>query len=435
MENNKNNDKAGVGGGLPEGWVVKPLGELGTFSKGKGILKDQVQSKGLPCIRYGEIYTTHDFIISAFKSFISQEVANESKEIKQGDILFAGSGETVDEIGKAVAYLGDEKAYAGGDVIILSTKKEVNTECLSYALETDMAKRQKRVMGQGNSVVHIYPSDLVKLKIALPPYPEQTAIAHVLGLMDKAIQLNNQIVAQKELRKKWLMQQLLTGKKRVKGFGGAWKEVRLGDAFEFIKTYSISRDGLTKQGGGSSIYCIHYGDIHAFYQNAFLDFDTQESIPQIIDSNQAINERDYLKEGDVIMADASEDYDGVGEIVEVVNLGEKVAVGGLHTIVLRGDSKVTANKFRGYLFTSEIVRNTLRKMATGSSVYSVTKTTLSNLTLVIPDSLSEQTAIAQILQAADKELGLLRAKGERLREQKKGVMGVLLTGRKRLKIE
>jgi type I restriction enzyme S subunit len=108
---------------IPEGWSVSLLGELGTFSKGKGILKEQVISEGLPCIRYGEIYTTHDFVIKKFKSFISDVVANESKEIHTGDILFAGSGETVDEIGKAVAYIGNNKAYAGGDVIILSTKK------------------------------------------------------------------------------------------------------------------------------------------------------------------------------------------------------------------------------------------------------------------------------------------------------------------------
>jgi type I restriction enzyme, S subunit len=146
---------------IPSDWKVKTLGQLGTFSKGKGILKEQVISEGFPCIRYGEIYTTHDFIINEFKSFINENIAQESKEIKNGDILFAGSGETVEEIGKAVAYKGDQKAYAGGDVIILSTNREINIVCLAYALETDFAKRQKRVLGQGNSVVHIYSSDLV----------------------------------------------------------------------------------------------------------------------------------------------------------------------------------------------------------------------------------------------------------------------------------
>lgn len=273
-------------------------------------------------------------------------------------------------------------------------------------------------------------------KIVLPKsLPEQKAIAHILSLMDTAINQNNLLIAKKDLQKKWFKQQLLTGKKRLKGFEKEkWKIVKLGDAFEFIKSYSISREGLTKSNRVNSIYCIHYGDIHAFYESEFLNFSTQQSIPQIIDNAQLVNKEDYLKEGDVIMADASEDYEGVGEVVEVTNLENKIAVGGLHTIVLRGNSDFTAKGFRGYLFSSEAVRNVMRKMSTGTSVYSVTKTTLHNLLLNIPISLKEQTAIAKVLLAADKEIQLLKTKTEKLRELKKGLMQVLLTGKKRLKL-
>ena len=135
------NTKPFYNSSIPSDWEILPLSSLGSFSKGKGILKEQVIESGLPCIRYGEIYTTHNFILKKFKSFISEEVAAESKEIKNGDILFAGSGETLEEIGKAVAYVGNEKAYAGGDVIILSTNGNVNAECLSYILETDIVRR------------------------------------------------------------------------------------------------------------------------------------------------------------------------------------------------------------------------------------------------------------------------------------------------------
>lgn len=293
----------------------------------------------------------------------------------------------------------------------------------------------KRLAGSSRKDPNITSKDVGDFPFLKMPLPEQKAIANILVLMDSLINQNNQLIAQKELRKKWLMQNLLIGKKRLKGFENEkWETKKLGDVFEFIKTYSISRDGLTKAGDGGSIYCIHYGDIHAFYETAFLDFSTQKSIPQIIDDAQSINEKDYLKEGDVILADASEDYQGVGEIVEVVNLNNKTAVGGLHTIVLRGNSEIIVNIFRGYLFTSEAVRNILRKMATGTSVYSVTKTTLSNLSIIIPSSTKEQTAIAKVLQAADKEIQLLKAKTDKLREQKKGMMQVLLTGKKRLTI-
>ena len=245
MNNNKTLYKDSPLGKIPSDWEVRTLGELGTFAKGKGILKEQVISVGLPCIRYGEIYTTYDFIIKDFKSFIGEDVAKESKEIKSGDILFAGSGETAEEIGKAIAYTGNEKAYAGGDVIILSTKKEVNVECLSYALETDIVKKQKRVLGQGNSVVHIYPSDLVKIKLPLPPLPEQKAIAHLLGLMDSAINKNNQLIAKKELQKKWLIQNLLTGKKRLNGFNGEWQVIHIKDVSKEVSIRNKADNQLT----------------------------------------------------------------------------------------------------------------------------------------------------------------------------------------------
>lgn len=199
-----------------EKWKEIKLGNLGKFTKGRGILKEQVSDSGFPCIRYGEIYTTHHFIIKKFKSFISEEIAKESQEIKKGDVLFAGSGETLEEIGKAVAYVGNEKAYAGGDVIILSTNEKANAECLSYLLETNFVRRQKRRLGQGQSVVHIYSSDLAELKIFLPSVEEQAAIAKVLQAANNEIQILQSKTEKLREKKKGLIQILLTGKKRLK---------------------------------------------------------------------------------------------------------------------------------------------------------------------------------------------------------------------------
>ena len=384
------------------------MGELGTFSKGKGILKEQVVSEGLPCIRYGEIYTTHDFIIKGFRSFISEDVAIESKEIKKGDILFAGSGETVEEIGKAVAFIGDEKAFAGGDVIILSTRKDVNPECLSYALETDFVKRQKRVLGQGNSVVHIYSSDLSKVKIPLPPLPEQKAIAQVLSTADAAIHTTEKLIAQKELRKKWLMQQLLTGKKRLKGFEGEWKKVGAGELFK----------SHTKKG----------------FENEELLSATQDR--GIIPRNQL--------EGRVTMPDGStKGYKLVEPGDFIISL--RSFQGGLEYsyfrgivspayIVLKPKEKINDEFYKQYYKSYEFIG----RLATAViGIRDGKQISYEDFCIVkIPHpAYEEQTAIAQVLQAADKEIGLLKAKAEKLREQKKGMMQVLLTGKVRLKID
>ena len=96
-------------------WKVKRLGRLGGFLKGSGVTRDESASGSLACVRYGELYTRHNDCIKSFYSWISREVAYATAtRLEQGDILFAGSGETKDEIGKCAAFVDDIEAYAGG---------------------------------------------------------------------------------------------------------------------------------------------------------------------------------------------------------------------------------------------------------------------------------------------------------------------------------
>jgi len=393
---------------IPEGWSILFLGELGAFSKGKGILKEQVTSEGLPCIRYGEIYTTHDFIIKHFKSFINHDLAKESKEIRKGDILFAGSGETVEEIGKAVAYLGNEKAFAGGDVIILTTKKDVYPECLTYALETDFVKRQKRVLGQGNSVVHIYPRDLSKIKIPLPTLPEQKAIANVLSTADAAIQITEKLIAQKELRKKWLIQQLLTGKKRLKGFCGDWKEIHLSDMF-------IERND-TKY---FDLPLLSIGQNGVYPQDESIKKDT---------SNDDKSKYRRICPGD-IGYNTMRMWQGRSALSDLEGI-----VSPAYTVVT--PKKNADSLFFSYLFKMPKMTNLFWRNSQGlvDDTLNCKFKDFSIIKVFLPQTKEEQTAIAQVLQSADKEISLLKAKADKLREQKKGLMQQLLTGKKRLKI-
>ncbi len=269
------------------------------------------------------------------------------------------------------------------------------------------------------------------LYIPLPSRQEQLTIMKVLSTWDESIEKTRQLIEQKELRKKALMQQLLTGKKRLRGFSGEWKEIKVAENFEFVRSYSISREGLVRAGGNQGIYCIHYGDIHTSYESDFLDFAVQKGIPEIKDSEYKLNKDNYLREGDIIIADASEDYEGVAASVVVTNLGDKIAVGGLHTIVMRYNIDSFNKYFIGYLFATEFIKNKLRKMATGTSVYSISRASLRDLTFKLPP-LEEQQKIAEILLKADMDFQLAKQKLEQLKLQKKALMQVLLTGKKRL---
>lgn len=156
-------------GWIPKKWKEIELGGIGTFSKGKGIPKIDLSVTGVPCIRYGEIYMTSDFVIQNLTSRISKKKIAESTQIQNNDLLFAGSGETIEEIGKSIAYTGNENAYAGGDIVIFSSSKNiVLAEFLSCYLNTK-GRRDLRSLGQGQSVVHIYAKHLATVRVPLSP--------------------------------------------------------------------------------------------------------------------------------------------------------------------------------------------------------------------------------------------------------------------------
>ena len=195
-------------------WEAKQLGELGSFSKGRGIKRDEVSDEGVPCIRYGELYTQYKDYILKVASRIPQSVADTALPIKKGDLLFAGSGETAEEIGRCAAYLGEEQAYAGGDVIVLTPSGQ-NSIYLSHLMNSPIVSAQKARMGQGDAVVHIYINNLAQVQIELPPITEQRAIAAVLSDMDADISALEQRRDKTLAIKQGMMQQLLTGRVRL----------------------------------------------------------------------------------------------------------------------------------------------------------------------------------------------------------------------------
>ena len=200
--------------GFNGAWETKRLEDLGSFSKGRGIKREDVSDAGLPCIRYGELYTRYKDYILTPVSRIPPAVALEALPIKKGDLLFAGSGETAEEIGICAAYLGEEPAYAGGDVITLTPSGQ-NSIYLGHLMNHPIVATQKARMGQGDAVVHISASNLAQVSIELPPLTEQTAIANILSDMDAEIAALERRRDKTRAVKQGMMQQLLTGRVRL----------------------------------------------------------------------------------------------------------------------------------------------------------------------------------------------------------------------------
>lgn len=195
-------------------WALTRLGARGAFFKGSGVRRDQAQSGELPCIRYGELYTHFDNVIRTFFSRISPEVAASALKLNRGDILFAGSGETKEEIGKCAVLDAADSAYAGGDIVVFRARDD-NPIFLAYYLNSTPLQTQKAAKGQGDAVVHISARALSDLELYLPSREEQEAIAETLLAMDRELEALDARLEKARQIKQGMMQELLTGRVRL----------------------------------------------------------------------------------------------------------------------------------------------------------------------------------------------------------------------------
>jgi len=414
-------------GVIPEDWDTSPMGSLGTFYKGKGISKHEASSGEIPCVRYGEIYTHHNDIIRSFHSRISALVAGTSKKIKKGDLLFAGSGETKEEIGKCVAFVGNEEAYAGGDIVILTPNKG-NSKFFGYLFNSPIVVHQKASKGQGDAVVHISASALSSITIPLPhTEAEQAAIAKALSDADALIESLEQLTAKKRQIKKGAMQELLTGKKRLSGFSEEWQLKPLNEMFTFSGGLSASRDQLSADG-----FCyLHYGDIHKS-NKTFIDVQTEfQDIPKLNIHLKKVSPVSLLEDGDVVFVDASEDDEGTSKHVVISNTNKIPFISGLHTIVAKGKTKELDNHYKRYCFQTSAIKSQFYFFAVGTKVSGISKTNIGKVILTFP-SIFEQKAIASVLNNMDSEIAALEEKVAKTRQIKQGMMQELLTGNIRL---
>lgn len=206
-------------GEIPEEWEVKRFKSIiDSFEKGNGITKEEVFSDGDTfCVRYGEIYSKYD---NSFENCFSKTFKDKiqvKKYFSNGGLLFVGTGELVEEIGKCVAYLGNEQCLAGGDIIIAKHKQ--NAKFLSYAMNSHYVQAQKSCNKAKLKVVHISATEIGNVLLALPPISEQESIAKFLDAkcaqIDSLISEKQSLIKDLAEYKKSLIFEAVTGKRRV----------------------------------------------------------------------------------------------------------------------------------------------------------------------------------------------------------------------------
>lgn len=169
--------------------------------RGSGIKRDQVTEGGIACVRYGEIYTTYNTWFDECVSHTQLEYVPNPKYFEHGDILFAITGESVEDIAKSVAYVGHEKCLAGGDIVVF--KHNQNPRYLAHVLATKAAREQKSKGKVKSKVVHSNVPSIERITVPLPPLDVQKRYADVLDNFEMICNdLTSGLPAEIEARKK-----------------------------------------------------------------------------------------------------------------------------------------------------------------------------------------------------------------------------------------
>lgn len=164
-------------------WMT--LGEVGTFTRGNGLQKKDFTESGIPCIHYGQIYTYYGTSANKTKSFCSQELAAKITKVKKGNLIIACTSENIEDVCKAVAWLGDEDIVTGGHACVY--EHNLNPKYVSYYFQTEDFYTQKKKYARGAKVIDIKATDLAKIIIPIPSFAEQERIVSILDRFETLI--------------------------------------------------------------------------------------------------------------------------------------------------------------------------------------------------------------------------------------------------------
>ena len=270
-------------------------------------------------------------------------------------------------------------------------------------------------------------SQFLDFALPLPPVTERAKIAAILTTQDKMIELKENLLTEKQRQKKYLMQQLLTGKARLPGFNEEWKKKRFCEAFTFGTTNTFSREYMCEDSAG--VKNIHYGDILVKYREILIL--SEQEIPSLL-SEVSSKITSFVDDGDVVIADTAEDLTA-GKVVEIQETQGKKVAAGLHTMLCKPMKGCFASGWLGYYMNSEYYHKQLIPYISGVKVMSISKGNIVKTNILVP-SIEEQTAIVEVLSTVDHELDLLRQDIKQEKQKKKALMQLLLTGIVRVSI-
>lgn len=397
---------------VPNGWETKKLAEIVDAPIRYGVVQIGENVKdGVPIVPIKFINSIESAPLHKASKDIESKYSN--SRIKEGDVLLSIKG-TIGAVGIVPEGF---KGNIAREIARIRTSVQYDSSFIAYQLKSDITLRRVESLTVGTTRKEFSIHSVKNFSIDIPSLPEQRKIAKILSTWDKAISNTEKLIDTSKQQKKALMQQLLTGKKRLvdpetgKTFEGEWENVSLKKLILEVKK--------TKEAEPNNIELLtvklHHKGVKASgkYPNA-----TKGGRP-------------YYKrhEGELIIG------------------RQNLHNGGIAIVTEECDGLIASNAISSFEVTSSAnVQFILNKMSTAHFIYTIDNLTggtgqkeisvkeLLKIKISIP-SIKEQQKIASVLTAADKEIEVLEAKLAYFKQEKKALMQQLLTGKRRVKVD
>ncbi len=400
-------------------WDTTLIGDFLDFKNGLNKGKEFF-GYGTPIVNYTDVYKKRGLKASDVRGrvFLSADEIHRF-EVRKNDVFFTRTSETPDEVGMTSVLLEDiDDCVFSGFVLRGRPKNDMFvSEYCKYCFSTETVRNAIITGCTYTTRALTNGKQLSAIEIALPPKPEQDAIAASLSDIDALITNLEKLIEKKKAIKQGAMQELLTGKKRLPRFSREWRTVQLGDLGEFSKGSGISR----AEANSGRINAVRYGELYTKHSNYITSYTSH------ISKDVAENAK-CLHTGDILFAASGETKKEIGKCAAIVD--DTLVYAGGDILIFRPTALLNPI-FMGTILNMPDANKQRAEKGQGDAIVHIHADALKSLIVRIPD-IDEQNAIAEILISMDSELEQLEKKLAKARQIKQGMMSELLTGRIRL---
>lgn len=365
----------------PKGVELKLLDEIGELVRGNGLPKSDFTTTGVGAIHYGQIYTYYRTWTNETISYVAPETAARLAKVDPGDVIITNTSENIEDVGKAVAWLGDSQIVTGGHATIL--KHDQDPRFVAYWFQSPSFRTQKAKLATGTKVIDVSARKLATIRIPVPPLEVQKEVVRILEEFAKLeVELKAELEAELVARRRqyeYYRDSLLTFPET-----GGVRWIPMGELGEFIRGRRFTKTDYADTG----IPAIHYGEIYTHFHVA-----TSSAITHV--RSDLRTKLRYARSGDVVIA-------AVGETVE--DVGKAVAWSGEGEVAVHDDcfifrSSLNPTYVSYYVQTSKFHREKSKYVAR-AKVKRLSGEDLGKLEIPVP-SVHEQERIVATLDKFD----------------------------------